>query len=44
MEGQQQTISGLKEVPDKAIQFQHICTCLRNSIFIYHTKRKYQSP
>ena len=24
MEGQPQTISSLKEVPDKAIQFQHI--------------------
>ena len=31
-ERQQQTISSLKEVPDKTIQFQHIYTCFRNCI------------
>ena len=28
MEGQQQTILSLKEIPDKAIQIQHIYLCL----------------
>ena len=35
MEGQQQIISSLKEVLNKAIQFQHIIyTCFKNCIFI----------
>ena len=41
MEGQQQTISRLKEVPEKAIQFY---TCFRNCIFIDHAKRNINGP
>ena len=42
MEGQQQIVlSCLKELPDKVIQLEHIYTCSRNHIFIYHAKLKY---
>ena len=44
-EGQQQTVSSLKEVPDKGSNLSmFIYICFRNRIFIYHVKQEYHWP